>query len=195
MPPTDLAAVTDVNVRMQAQVRAATLEDAAAIAKVRIDSWRATYRGMVPDAYLDAMDLEDSTSLWVRILSAPPGANRAVFVAESAAGIIGFSAGMMLDEAKFGCNSELTGIYLRTDAQRLGLGRQLVKAVAQECLARDATGMLLWVLSKNQIGRRFYEKLGGELLIEQPFTWDGLDLHEAGYGWRQLSALVESIPE
>jgi hypothetical protein len=34
--------------------------------------------------------------------------------------------------------------------------------------------------------------LGGELLVEQPFQWDGLDLVEAGYGWRDLPALAEA---
>jgi len=176
-------------------VRAATLQDSHAIAQVRVDSWRATYRGMIPDAYLDGMCVEDSTALWERILSAPEGSNRSVFVVESPDGVIGFAGGMLLDKEKFGCNAELTGIYLQRQAQRQGLGRRLVKAVAQECLARGASGMLVWVISANQGGREFYEKLGGELLIEQPFTWDGLDLHETGYGWRQLSALFESISE
>ena len=32
--------------------------------------------------------------------------------------------------------------------------------------------------------------LGGELIVEQPFQWDGMDLVEAGYGWRDLHGLV-----
>jgi hypothetical protein len=32
--------------------------------------------------------------------------------------------------------------------------------------------------------------MGAELLIEQPFTWDGMELVEAGYGWRNLDSLV-----
>lgn len=185
----------DLAVQTSVQVRPADLQDAQAIAQVRVDSWRATYRSMIPDSYLDAMRVEDSTALWERILSAPQGANRMVFVAESEIGVIGFAAGMLLGEEKFGCNAELTGIYLKPEAQRMGLGRRLVRAVANACVERDASGMLVWVISANQGARLFYEKIGGELLIEQPFTWDGLDLQEAGYGWRQLGALVESLPE
>jgi len=181
-----LVAPTDVT------LRPAVLQDAAGIAKVRVDSWRATYRGMIPDSYLDGMRVEDSTALWQRILSAPEGANRNVFVAESQNEIIGFAAAMMLNEEKFGCNAELTGIYLQPHAQRLGVGRSMVGAVAKACLTRGAHGMLVWVISANQIGRKFYEKLDGEFLIEQPFTWDGLDLHETGYGWRNLPGLLES---
>jgi ribosomal protein S18 acetylase RimI-like enzyme len=184
-----LATLTDM------RVRPATLQDAPAIAKVRVDSWRATYRGMIPDAYLDGMSLEDSTTLWERIMSAPAGSNRSVFVAESQAGVIGFAAGMLLGEEKLGFDSELTGIYLQPQAQRQGLGQRLVKAVAQDCAARDASGMLVWVISANKMARQFYEKLNGELLVEQPFTWDGLDLHEAGYGWRNLAGLIQALPQ
>ena len=29
-------------------------------------------------------------------------------------------------------------------------------------------------------------------VVEQPFTWDGMDLVEAGYGWRNISQLVDT---
>jgi hypothetical protein len=46
--------------------------------------------------------------------------------------------------------------------------------------------MLVWVLAQNNIAREFYAKLGAELLTEQAFSWDELDLQEAGYGWRTI---------
>ena len=42
-------------------LRPAFEDDAHAIAQLRVDAWRATYRGMIPDAYLDAMSVEAST--------------------------------------------------------------------------------------------------------------------------------------
>ncbi|MFO1311662.1 MAG: hypothetical protein U1F41_06295, partial [Burkholderiales bacterium] len=53
-----------------------------------------------------------------------------------------------------------------------------------------ATAMIVWVIAANKAARAFYEKMGGELVLEQPFTWDGMDLVEAGYGYRDLSALI-----
>ena len=40
---------------MTITIRPATAADAAQIARVRVDCWRSTYRGLVPDAYLDGM--------------------------------------------------------------------------------------------------------------------------------------------
>jgi GNAT superfamily N-acetyltransferase len=172
-----------------ARIRPATLADAPAIATVRVNAWRATYRGMIPDAYLDAMKVEDSESLWARVLGAGPNTT-STFVAESGAGVVGFASGMMKPEAKLGFDCELTGIYLARESQRAGLGRRLMAAVAAAQRSHGATAMIAWVIAANKPARAFYEQLGGELVLEQPFTWDGMDLVEAGYGWRDVDALI-----
>jgi GNAT superfamily N-acetyltransferase len=150
-------------------VRRAQPEDAAAIAQVRVDSWRTTYKGMIPDAYLAAMKVDASAAMWERVLTA--GANTtSTFVADDAGEVVGFASGLMLAERKFDLDAELSAIYLRQDRQRTGTGRRLLCA-------------------GNKAARAFYEVLGAELLVEQPFQWDGMDLVEAGYGWRDLDAL------
>ena len=172
-------------------IRAAVVEDAAAIAAVRVESWRTTYRGVIPDAYLDGMRVEDSAALWARILATPRGDRRIVHVAETEAGVLGFVAAMKLQEAKFGFHAELTGIYLKPEAQRFGIGRLLMAETARACMVEGAEDMLVWVITQNQTARNFYEMLQAELVAGQPFTWDGLELHETGYGWRDLPALIQ----
>ena len=73
-------------------IRPARGGDAEAIARVRVDSWRETYRGMIPQAYLDAMKLEQSRALWEKVLTARSTAV-SVFVAERGAEIVGVSVG------------------------------------------------------------------------------------------------------
>ena len=173
-------------------IRPATPADAAAIAQVRVDAWRTTYKGMIPDAYLAAMKIEDSTALWEKILTAGPNST-SVFVAANADGVVGFAAGHMLALPKHGLDAELSAVYLVRDAQRTGIGARLVATVAAAQRAHGATGLIAWVISGNNPARTFYEKLGAELLIEQPFTWDGMDMVETGYGWRDLDALVAAV--
>ena len=165
--------------------------DAPAIAQVRIDSWRTTYRGMIPDAYLDGMQVDASTAMWDRVLTAGPSTT-SVFVADHAGEIVGFAGGAMLEQPKYGLDAELVAIYLRREFQHAGLGRRLVGAVVETQRAHCATGLITWVITGNKAARAFYEQLGGELLVEQPFQWDGMDLVEAGYGWRDLPALAET---
>jgi len=170
-------------------IRPATPADAAAIAEVRVNAWRTTYKGMIPAAYLAAMKVEDSAVLWEKILAAGPNAT-SVFVAANEDGIVGFASGNMLAEPKHGLDAELSAVYLVQAAQRAGVGQRLVAAVAAAQRAHGATGLIAWVIAGNKAARAFYEKLGAELLIEQPFSWDGMDLIEAGYGWRNLDALA-----
>jgi ribosomal protein S18 acetylase RimI-like enzyme len=176
---------------MPVSIRPATVEDASAIARVRVDSWRATYRGIVPDAYLDSMDVESSAQLWDRVLAAG-SSSASVFVAEDDGRIVGFAAGNLLKEPRHELNAELTAIYLRPDYQHAGLGRRLVASVARAERAHGANGLIAWVMSGNKRARAFYERLGGTLLIEQPFEWDGVPLVEAGYGFHDLDSLIEA---
>lgn len=172
-----------------ATIRRATADDARAIAEVRIDTWRTTYAGIVPAAYLAAMSVEENAAQWRRILSAGPN-TASVFVADDGAGVAGFASGHSLAEQKHGFNAELSAIYLRRDRQRAGTGRRLVAAVATAQRGHGASGLLTWVIAANRGARAFYESLGAELVVEQPIEWDGLDLIEAGYGWRDLDALA-----
>ncbi len=170
-------------------VRLAQPADAAAIAQVRIDAWRATYRGMIPDAYLDAMSLSDSAAFWERILaSGSPYAS--VYVATKSDTVVAFAAANRREPPKLGFDAELSAIYLAAGYKRRGIGSRLVSAVATAQRERGATGLLTWVIATNKEARAFYEALGGELLVEQPFQWDGLDLVEAGYGFRDLNVLA-----
>ncbi len=170
-------------------IRRADPGDARAIAQVRVDSWRTTYAEMIPASYLAAMKVEDSTALWQRVLTSGPNTT-SVFVAASGSDVAGFACGNMLELPKHGLDAELTAIYLRREFQRNGTGRHLVAAVLDAQRAHGATGLLTWVIAGNKGARAFYEGLGAELLIEQPFQWDGMDLVEVGYGWRDLDALA-----
>jgi GNAT superfamily N-acetyltransferase len=170
-------------------IRRAAPRDAEAIARVRIDGWRTSYRGLIPAAYLDGMQVDASTALWDKVLAAGPNP-ASVLVASHGDEVIGFAAGSLLAEPKFGLNAELTAVYLRREFQRVGLGRRLIAAVVDAQRALGAAGMIVWVIAANKPARAFYEALGAELLVEQAYQWDGMDLLEAAYGWRDLDALA-----
>ena len=172
-------------------IRPASAADAEPIARVRVDSWRETYRGMIPQAYLDAMKLEESRALWEKVLTAGSKAV-SICVAEHGAQIVGFASGNMLAQPKHGFDAELSAVYVRREFQHAGIGRRLVSETAIALSQLNATGMIVWVIAGNKRARAFYERLGAKLVVEQAFQWDGMDLMEAGYGWRTLDTLVQS---
>src|SRR5262247_626567 len=46
------------------RIREAQMQDSAAIAKVHVDSWRTTYKGIVSDDYLSAMSYTEREQRW-----------------------------------------------------------------------------------------------------------------------------------
>ena len=91
------------------EIRRATPADAPGIAQVRVDSWRTTYRGLIPDAYLDGMQVDASIALWDRVLTAAPNAT-SVFVATHDGAVVGFAAGNPLAEPRHGANPALPAV-------------------------------------------------------------------------------------
>jgi ribosomal protein S18 acetylase RimI-like enzyme len=79
---------------------------------------------------------------------------------------------------------------VRREYQHAGIGRRLVGAVAQAQRLHGANGLIVWTIAGNKAARDFYEALGGALLVEQPFEWDGMPLVEAGYGFTSIDELI-----
>jgi GNAT superfamily N-acetyltransferase len=164
-------------------VREAETGDAAAIANVHVASWRTTYRGLLPDEFLESLSQEHYTERWRRTLGDP--ASR-VYVAEKAEGVIGFAFGGRERAGETGYRGELYAIYVLQEAQRHGHGRRLVEAVVGGLRELELPDMIVWVLRENAPARRFYERLGGVYVREQPITIDSTMLTEVSYGWRRL---------
>lgn len=168
-------------------VRRADVADAQAIAQVHVASWRTTYGGMLPDEFLASLDETAYAERWWRTLS--DRANR-VYVAENADRVIGFASGGRERAGEDGYGGELYAIYVLQEAQGHGHGRRLVQAVVGGLRELGLRDMIVWVLRDNATARRFYERLGGVFIREQPITIGSSVLREVSYGWRALDDVV-----
>ena len=168
-------------------VRLATLDDAADIARVHVASWRTTYRGMLPDDFLASLSEEHYTERWKRLIA--EGSSRVQVVDEPKGGIVGFASGGRERAGESTFAGELYAIYVLDSAQRLGHGRELVRAIAGALREMGLPDMIVWVLRDNAAARRFYERLGGIYVRAQPITIGSATLEEVSYGWRALDEI------
>ena len=174
------------DVRAQAVIREATPDDARAIAAVHDSSWQSTYRGLLNDAYLDSLSVDDHAGRWQRLLASGTGDT---FVALEGPDVVGFaSCGRERDQDPI-YQGELYAIYLLEDRQRRGLGRRLVSSVARRLLELEYRSMLVWVLAANP-ARAFYEAIGGALVRSRQMELAGETQEEAGYGWLDVADLL-----
>jgi ribosomal protein S18 acetylase RimI-like enzyme len=183
--------------RISVSIRIASAADAPAIAAVHVDAWRETYAGLVPAHVLSGLSVDRRIEGWARIMSKSEAFNSsAVFVAEREGAAVGFGCcGLQRAENlnAQGYDGEISAIYLLRSFQRCGLGTALMGAMGQELLRRQMHAASLWVLRENQNARRFYEKLGGDIVgHRKDISEDGVVFFEVAYGWRDLGALLQT---
>jgi GNAT superfamily N-acetyltransferase len=140
-------------------VRLATSADADAIAVVHVDSWRAAYRGIVPDSILDRLSVERRAAGWRETIDR--AGDERVWVVERDGRLVGFAATSPArdDDVPAG-TGELAAIYLDPGVWASGLGRQLFVAAVDDLRRRGFGPLVLWVLTANERARHFYEAAG-----------------------------------
>lgn len=147
--------MTDDVVMPATSVRArdATPLDAAAIAAVNVASWRVAYRGLMPDAYLDAMSIEDDAARWSAGLQRDGARRKRTIVAEDAGVMVGYATVGRDAETGMGL---LYLMYVEPHNWQRGLGRALMIAARDALTELGHEVAVLWVLEQNARARRFY---------------------------------------
>jgi ribosomal protein S18 acetylase RimI-like enzyme len=170
-------------------VRRATVDDAEPIERIRVETWRATYRGLLPDGLIDQLQ-PNVERRRERLRSASPSDLN--FVAEDASDVVGyaFAGPERTHDRQYA--GEIYAIYVLPAAQGRGHGRALIRECAGELASQGMTSLLIWVLRENRIGRGFYEHIGGAAVREKPLEeFPGAEEHiEIGYGWTDTRALL-----
>ena len=170
------------------RIREASPADSPAIAKVHVDSWRSTYRGIISDEVLAGLSFPDRERMWEGSLTTHRSSNF-IYVAEADDGsVVGFAAAGKERTGRTDFPGEIYAIYLMKDYHGRGWGRQLFMAAAGRLGLEGFNGLMLWVLAENPT-RGFYEALGGRLLGEQPIQIGPDSLAEVAYGWEKLPEL------
>lgn len=162
-------------------IRDAHPADAAGIARVHVDSWKSTYRGIMPDEVLDNLSYAEREERRRSIFQKRPSRSFSLVAEDEGGEIVGFADAGPERKGDPEYTSELYAIYLVEGAQGQGVGQRLFTEVVQRLRASAFQKMMLWVLADNP-ARGFYERMGGIPVRTQTVTF-GKALSEIGYGW------------
>ena len=188
-------------------IRSATTADAAAIATVRADSWRAAYEGLIPAAALAEATGPASVSAYteslitrscagILVAEPPPQSSRAAGPRECQ--VIGFASfGPERDAAgqlgpppeaspSGSAAGELYAIYVQPAYWGGQAGWQLLTEIVSRATAQRYASLSLWVLEANDRARRFYERAGFAVTGESQVLDDLGGVTEIRY-WRPLA--------
>lgn len=165
-------------------IRKAKLADATDIAKVHVDSWRTTYKNIIPDDFLNNLSYEQRTESWKGNITKE---DNFVIVAENNEGqIVGFADAWKRETNVVENACDLTSIYLLEEYQGEGIGKKLLKDLFEHFKQVGYSKIFVEVLEENKT-RYFYEyygaklvekvqiKIGGKILSELIYEWDNID--------------------
>lgn len=160
------------------EVRDATIDDADAIATAHIDGWRIAYRGLLPDAYLDAAEFatlrRDRWQAWT--WQTLPESQ--LFVVTTDKRVVGFchagperpqencidsSTGAPAPPPTGKTRGEVYSFYLHPSAWGSGCAGALMSRCESFLRDEGFTSAMLWVMRDNPRARAFYEKAGWQV--------------------------------
>ncbi|CAH2791373.1 MAG: GCN5-related N-acetyltransferase [uncultured Paraburkholderia sp.] len=155
-------------------LRPATVADAALIASIHSTSWRATYRGLLPDTFLDGEVTEERAAYWEARMSAPGSERRMVLIAVLGDEPIGFVCVERQPESAWGVL--LDNLHALPGYQGIGAGRLLMRAAEDWARVQGETQLYLYVLEGNVPAIGFYERQGWQFVGAEPDRMGGVDI-------------------
>ena len=170
------------------RIRPAEPADADAIARIQGETWHAAYLGMLPHEILAAFGHAQGGAFWEKVLTRAPA--ESVLVAELDDQVLGFISAGPIRERIPGYNGEFYALYVLPEAQGCGIGTALIVHAGRVLIRRRWIGAAVWVLEDNDLGRSFYEGLGGlPLGVAKNLAYRGTSypaIREIAYGWPDL---------
>jgi GNAT superfamily N-acetyltransferase len=149
-------------------VRPAAPADAVEVARVQGTTWRAAFRGVLPDAVLDGWDAAAAEAAWAAAVTAPPTPAHGVLVALDGGRVVGFAAygppevGPDDRPDPAGPTTELSVLLVEPRWGRRGHGSRLLAAAVDHLRADGISRVVAWVPEADRASGRFYESAGWE---------------------------------
>jgi ribosomal protein S18 acetylase RimI-like enzyme len=171
------------------KIRIATSSDAEKIALLHASSWKKAYRGLLSDVYLDN-DLEgERKTTWLPKMAGLTS-KEFVLLAEDEQELIGFVA--VLDKPENSLDAFIDNLHVRWDLKGQGVGKQLMKAVAEKLLESNRKSVYLFVLKGNDAAEKFYLARGARRGETSTIQFGGKIVEHVRFEWPSLDALLKA---
>jgi ribosomal protein S18 acetylase RimI-like enzyme len=140
-------------------VRPIVASDVAAVACAHLAAWQRAFRGILSDALLDGLRVEEREVVWRQIVQAQ---DRTTLVAERDGAVLGYVGFGPPHDCDRGLRQagEIYGIYVHPDHWRRGIGGALLSQATAQLKQADYARVLLWTTVDNATARAFYARNG-----------------------------------
>ena len=170
-------------------IRLANKNDIGLIAKIYTDSWKKTYKGMLPDDYLDSLSYEHSEEKLLNYIGVK-GQNILVSTDESNK-VVAFASYKPYSEINK-CLL-LDSLHVSALYKGIGIGKELIFKVADFAMNEGYKSMTISVFKGNYKAENIYMHLGAKHLNEFIDSFDGISSESKTFIWEDISILKKSL--
>ena len=172
------------------EIRRANIDDIEGIAKVHVDSWRTTYKGIIPDEFLSNLSYGNRIEVWKRNMK---DNNNYIVVAENEKKqIVAFVTAGKRETNEIKNSGDLTSIYALKEYQGMGIGKKLLKEAFLHFEKLGYQKIFVEVLDDNKT-KYFYEYYGAEYVKTVQIKIGGKVLNEAIYEWNSVENVLSKL--
>lgn len=165
-------------------IRDATEADADAMARVKVDTWRTAYRGIIAADFLDSLSYAEAGERF---------RNSMILASDEEHFLVAVNAGKVVGFAIFGREravaaqdrGEVYAIYMRQECQGKGIGRLLLRTAVSRMAMLGIRSLTVWTLEQGR-SRQFYEHLGGRLCSSKIAHIGGVGYVHVAYCWSDI---------
>jgi len=143
-------------------VRAAGPSDAAGLAGVQVQTWRAAYGPLLPPVALATLEQAGAEEHWRAAITSPPSGRHHVLVALDDGRPVGLVALAPSDDEDLDAAStdEIGPLLVHPSAGRQGHGSRLLAAAVDAMRADGVTRAVTWTFAADGALQAFYESAG-----------------------------------
>lgn len=171
-------------------IRQAILNDAKGIAQVHVDSWRTTYKGIIPQKSLNNLSYKHRSNLWEKNIQRD---DSYVLVVENDLGeIIGFADAWKRKNNIEAASGDLTSIYILEEYQGKGIGKCLLKEIFKHFKVLGYEKVFVDVLEANNT-RHFYEYYGAKKVKINEIKMGNKVLNLSIYQWENIDEVIKKL--
>ena len=135
-------------------IRDAVYSDIDNIAKLYISNWKETYKGLLPEDYLNSLTKEYAVEKWNKYLKS----ENHIFVAYEENEFLGFVASKKDDNEE--CYWYLDSLHITKNSRGTGIGTKLIYKVGKYALTNGYQCMSICIVKGNDSAKSIYKKLG-----------------------------------
>jgi 3-deoxy-manno-octulosonate cytidylyltransferase (CMP-KDO synthetase) len=165
------------------EIRPATQADVSEIAKVHVEAWQRSFKGIAPEDYLNSMSIAKRVQVFGDRLKNP--SYKLLVADDRERGVIGFIDFGTPDFENYGYDARVYSFYLLPEFQRRGVGKKLFERCFDEMTEDGYRSMCLDTLEMSPY-RKFYDKHGGRVVAQDSHKLGDREFPTLIYGWETL---------